>query len=143
MKRITSIIVGTVCLVMAVVLISCHTKQADQTQYRDKIIGKWKCTYERQVSRSGVESENNDVGYVREFKSDGTFRDVFPSGNSHEATWSLEKDGITLYYPAATPPWIFRGIITEITDTSLELKLQMTQEGKEGYLNITERYERM
>lgn len=128
---------------MAVVLIACNTKQVDQTQYRDKIIGKWKCTYERQVSSSGVKTENNDVGFVREFKSDGTFRDVFPSGNSHEATWSLEKDGITLYYPSATPPWVFRGKITQITDTSLVLNLRMTQVGREGYLDITEQYERM
>ena len=88
-------------------------------------------------------TEDENVDYIREFLSNGTYKDIFPSGIIHESTWSLEKDGITIHYTTATPPWVFKGKIIQISDTSLELELKMTQEGIDGYLNIIERYERI
>lgn len=139
MKKKVSIIV---CAIGAMLIAAACQSKPDTSQYPELILGKWICTYEKQVNMQGqVTSENNDIGYIREFRSDGSFTDVFPSGNSNTDKWTLEKDAITIHYPT-TPPAVYNGKVKKLTDKSLELDMRLTSTGMSGHIDCSEKYER-
>lgn len=143
MKKISSIIIGMLCAVMF--MTSCNTRQnapIDQTQCREQLIGQWKMTYERQVTRYGEETSLNDeewIGLTLTFNEDGKLVLCSKTGKTYEGTWSLSPEGISMQYRAGN---YYTGKITKVNDTDLELDLKSTEDGYDGYLNVTWRFKR-
>lgn len=129
----------------AIGMVSCNTKQnvpIDQTQCREQLIGQWKMTYERQVTRYGEETSLNDaewMGVTFTFNDDGKLVLCSKTGKTYEGTWSLSSEGISMQYRAGN---YYNGKITKVNDTDLELELKSTEDGYDGYLNVIWRFER-
>ena len=140
MKKKVSIIV---CAIGAMLIAAACQSKPDTSQYPELILGQWICTYEKQVNMQGqIISENNDIGYVREFRSDGSFTDIFPNGPSITGEWTIEKDAITIHYPTTPAPSVLNGKVKKLTDKSLELDMRLTSTEISGYIDRSEKYER-
>ena len=145
MTKTISTILCIVCMAMTMLLSSCQSK-IDQSQYRDQILGKWKCTYEKQISTKGTVIEDYP-NYIAEFSSGGKYKETHPAevgGNVNEATWSIDGTNLTLVFEKLTD----NGKIVNFTDKQLVVEYTTFVEvkgvkGSSGYVHCHTEYERV
>jgi len=142
MKKTISTILGIVCMTLTVLMASCQSKPVELSQYSNQIIGKWKCTYEKQISTGGTVTENNP-NYIVEFISGGKYRETWPAevgGVVNEATWSIDGSNISLVFDALT----YNGKIVKFTDKQLviDYSIYVEQNGASGHVQVHNEYER-
>lgn len=142
MKKTFSTIFGIVCMTLTVLMVSCQSKPVEQSQYSNQIIGKWKCTYEKQISTGGTEKEDKP-NYIAEFSSGGKYKEIWPAevgGVVNEATWSINGTNISLVFDELT----HNGKIVKFTDKQLviDYSIYVEQNGVSGYVQVHNEYER-
>ena len=142
MKRTFSTILGIVCMTLTVLMVSCQSKPVKQSQYSNQIIGKWECTYEKQISTGGTVTENNP-NYIAEFSSGGKYREIWPAevgGVVNEATWSIDGTNISLVFDELT----YNGKIEKLTDKQLIINysIYVEQNDAGGYVQVHGEYEK-
>lgn len=139
MKKNFSIILSILSIAMTMMLTSCH-----QSQYRNLLSGKWKLTYERQETDYGeVTSLNDDwwIGTTFTFYENGKLVHCSKEGDLADSRWTLYKDRITIHNDSAGIH--YKGEITKLTESTLEMKLVGTSDGYTGYLEIQWKLERI
>lgn len=144
MNKSFSTILSILSIAITMLLTSCLLKHEDQSQYRDQLPGKWKLTYERQETDYGeVTSINGDwwIGTSFTFSEDGKLVICSKEGDITNETWSLDTDGITIHnYSAGIH---FKGKITKLTKSTLEMNLVCTSDGYTGYIDIQWKFDRI
>lgn len=141
MKKNNSTILGIVCMAMTILMVSCQSKPVELSQYSNQIIGKWKCTYEKQTSTGGTVTENNP-NYIVEFISGGKYRETWPAevgGVVNEATWSIDGSNISLVFDELT----YNGKIVKFTEKQLviDFTVYVEQNGASGHVQVHNEYD--
>ena len=139
MKKTFSTILGIVCVAMTILMVSCQSKSVEQSQYGNQILGKWKCTYEKQITTKGNVIENNH-NFIAEFNSGGKYRETWPAevgGNINKGTWSIAGTNLTLVFEELT----YNGKIVKFTDKQLVIDYSINVDSGE-YVQVHLEYER-